>query len=177
MGREISRGRPATGRQKQLAVSVSDHQRAALEAASAKAGVSVAEEIRQRLNRTLYEDETFDEPTRELAEDIRRLAHEITAQAGSITLPRVLEALAEAIKTWMELTQTEKKDEHGLYGVASWDVLGPNDPPTLGRTIAHTLFRAKPAKEKKRTTDPANLPLPLKCETPLFAGRRFASRR
>jgi ParG len=135
-------GRPATGKQKQLGVSVNEEQRVALEAAAAEAGHSVAEEIRQRLDRTLYEDAAFDEPTRALAEDVRRLAHEVAAQAGALTLPRVHDALAEAIKTWLQLT----KPQPANIGAVS-DMLASSDPPTLGRTIAHTLHRARSAAD------------------------------
>ena len=72
------------------------------------------------------------------------LAQEIAAQAGSLTLPRVHEALAEAIKTWLELT----KPQRGDIGGAVSDLLGPSDPATLGRTIAHTLYRARPVERQ-----------------------------
>jgi hypothetical protein len=62
-------GRPATGKQKQLGVSVNETQRVALEAAAANAGHSVAEEIRRRIERTFAEDER-DAQTQELIASI-----------------------------------------------------------------------------------------------------------
>jgi len=128
-------------RRRQIGVALDEPTREQLEKAAKENDRSIADEIRQRLDRTLYEDYTFDKPTLILAEDVRRLAQEVAAQAGSLTLPRVHEALAEAIKTWLELIKPH-------IGGAVSDLLGPSDPATLGRTIAHTLYRARPVERQ-----------------------------
>jgi hypothetical protein len=142
------RGRPATGKQKQLTVSVNEEQRAALEAASAKAGHSVAEEIRRRLDRTLYEEDTFDPQTRKLAEDIRDFAHEIEriTQLKWHAYPKAHEALAEAIKTWL----AGMKPPFAPSEAASDLLWGQDDPQTVGRMLARTHRRTKEMRVRAR---------------------------
>jgi hypothetical protein len=78
----MARGRPPTGKQRQLPVSLSESQRTALEAASKKAGHSLAEEVRRRLDRTLYEDQ-FDAPTREFIEAVTDWSYSVARETGA----------------------------------------------------------------------------------------------
>ena len=142
-------GRPATGKLKQLAVSIGEEQRAELEAAAAKAGHSVAEEVRRRLLRASYEN-TFDAQVRELADDVRQLAQEVVAQAeGPLDHSMVHKALAEAINEWLRLTPPLAvfDEEHKKFYPA---VMKNKDPVTLGRTIALTLWRTRQQRADER---------------------------
>lgn len=99
-----------------------------------KSSLGVSEEIRRRIDLTLAAD-VYDEPTRELAADIMAIAHEISQQAGLGSSwhnnRKANEALAAALQTWLE----------GLKPMPSGgvsDLFGPDDPATLGRTIARS---------------------------------------
>jgi hypothetical protein len=138
-------GRPATGRQKQIAVSLGEEQRAELEAAAAQAGRGVAEEVRARLNRTFDEDR-LDEGVREFADEIRKLAQNVVAQRGPLTSHKVYKALAAGIELWLELIQPPQPI------LPEPDLMGSDDPATVGRTIALTLYRT-PGSKRQRQAD------------------------
>jgi hypothetical protein len=136
-----------------MGVALSDELRKKLEAASTAAGHSIAEEIRLRLERTFQVD-TYDAATRELAADVLWIADEINRQSVSWHLyPKAREALTEAIRTWIEITAPKRKikmPQPGrmvpVPGVS--DLFGPDDPATLGRSIARLYERVKPELEK-----------------------------
>src|SRR5262245_4422164 len=90
---------------KQLKVSLPDDLRERIEKASADSGLSLGEEIRRRLERTLDED-AQDVKTRELVDDIRRLAVMVFAHTHAKhrwhAHPKSHEALTEAVATWLE---------------------------------------------------------------------------
>lgn len=67
---------------KQLKVGLDDALRSQLEAAAARSGRSLADEIRQRLEWTLDLEPVEDESTRELARAVTRLAAEIELETG-----------------------------------------------------------------------------------------------
>jgi hypothetical protein len=68
-------------KQKQLPVSLTPHLRRHLEAAAAKSGVSLGEEVRQRLFRS-FADETVDQLTRDLAAAIIGFALDVKLETG-----------------------------------------------------------------------------------------------
>jgi len=65
----------------QLKITMPDDLRAKLDQASAKSSLSVAEEIRSRVERTLQED-AADPPTRELKDTVQKLAELVKLQTG-----------------------------------------------------------------------------------------------
>jgi|SRR5262249_45249678 len=67
---------------KQLKVSLPDDLRARLDAASAKSGASVAEEIRNRVEAS-FAREAADQPTRDLVEGVAAMAAEIERETGA----------------------------------------------------------------------------------------------
>jgi hypothetical protein len=72
---------PRGSRQKQLAVALPEDIRARVEAAAGQSGHSLAEEIRQRLERTV-EDDAIDPETRKLMEAVELLAQLVKIQTG-----------------------------------------------------------------------------------------------
>jgi hypothetical protein len=120
---------PLAAKQKQLPVALPAETRALLETAAVAGGHSLAIEIRRRIDRTL-DEETFDQQTRELADSIMWMADEVSRQVGSPwhSTKKGRHAVAVAIQQFMQATAP-------LEGTSE-DLFGPDDPPTLGRTIA-----------------------------------------
>jgi hypothetical protein len=104
--------------------------------------LSLSDEIRTRVNRTLFID-SYDQSTRLLAEDVMWLADEISRQVGSTWSysHNGHLALGTAIQTWLEINAPP------LHGAAS-DLFGPDDPTTLGRSVARHYQRVKSEMEK-----------------------------
>ncbi len=104
--------------------------------------LSLSDEIRQRINRTLFLD-TYDDATRAFAEDVMWLANEISRQVGSTWSfsHNGHLALGTAVQTWLEINAPP------LQGAAS-DLFGPDDPTTLGRSVARHYQRVKSEVEK-----------------------------
>jgi len=128
---------------KQLKVSLDDDLRAKLEASSVASGKSLGEDIRDRLERTFAED-LIDPKTRDLTDDIQGLAGELAAQSHTWHAhPKAFEAFTEAVKTWLEFQRPRRKG----VGVSDMIDASIDDPQTLGRTIARTLWRVKQAAE------------------------------
>jgi hypothetical protein len=98
----------------------------------------ISEEIRRRLDQTLYLDQ-FDVQTRELADDIMRLAVQVRLDTDVAWYenPRAFETFSVAVAEWL------KSLEPPQHGAAS-DSFGPDDPQTLGRAIArhHAQFKS-----------------------------------
>jgi hypothetical protein len=133
---------PVEKKQRQFAVALPPDIRDQLQAAADTAGHSLAEEIRRRINRTLYED-SFDEPTRKLATAVKWLAEEVSRQSEVPwhSNPRAQKALAAAIQDRLEITAPP------WQGAAS-DLFGPGDPATLGRAISRSYQRVDAEMEK-----------------------------
>jgi hypothetical protein len=137
---------PPGEKQKQVPVAFPAALRDRLDAAALNAGHSFAEEVRQRILRTIIEDAVADAKTRELARDVIGLVTDIHALAGSVwhRHPDVHQAVVEAVKTWLEgIAPPEMKSRaaHDLLGFLTAD-----DPLTIGRTIARQRLakRARP---------------------------------
>ena len=119
------------GRLRQLSFTVDDELRQWLEKSAKAAGNrSVADEIRVRLARSLFADDEYDEPTRQLADDVMELANAIKEQGTNRVAwhdhPQAREALIQAIVTFLESTALPAVDTE----------FGPDDPLTLGRAAA-----------------------------------------
>jgi hypothetical protein len=137
---------PAALRKKQFNVALDDDTRASLEKIATEHGQTVADEIRQRLDRTLLEDEKFDELTRHLGSTVMDLAASIQRHGAKGVAwhqhPKAFEALTQAIMTWLEGQKPPEADP---------DLFGPDDPLTLGRSIALALlFQARGSEELYR---------------------------
>jgi hypothetical protein len=65
----------------QLKITMPDELRAQLDQASAKSSLSVAEEIRSRVERT-FQEEAADPPTRELMDAVQKIAELVKLQTG-----------------------------------------------------------------------------------------------
>src|SRR5262249_15593412 len=147
LGRKMS-----GGRQKQMGVALPDDLRAKLDAAAVESGISLAEEIRRRLERSFTQDaneKAQDPKTRELADDVMRLAEAITYQAKHEgdrswvwhSNAATHAALAEALRTWMDIISGRSDTPSDL----PVGLLGRSDPPTLGRATARHLQSLKAA--------------------------------
>jgi hypothetical protein len=138
---------PLEKKQRQLAVALPAEIRDRLQMAADTAGHSLAEEIRRRIERTLRED-ALGPDLRELLADVAWLAYEIDRQVGISSswcaLPKANDALAEALRARLQMLKPKRI---GTVPGAS-DLMGPDDPPTLGRSIARLYERIKPELEK-----------------------------
>ena len=134
---------PLEKKQRQLAVALPPNLRNWLEAAANVAGHSIAEEIRRRLALTVERD-GMDAETRALLEAVGWMADEIRRQSGADwhDFPKATEALAAAIHTWLEIIKPKESS------TAASDLFSPDDPPTLGRSIARHYQRFKIEREK-----------------------------
>lgn len=98
----------------------------------------VSNEIRHRIDRTLYED-GFDQKTRELAADIMEIAGELQRQTGvTWHLNRSAhQALVEAVRWWLDSIKPPMND------VATASDLFVGDPLTRGQSVAQSWQRIK----------------------------------
>jgi hypothetical protein len=96
--------RHVRGPKKQLNVALSDSVRAQLEAASKEAGHSIAEEVRQRLERSFFGDGPVDQKTRDLAAAVSRFARLLEHDRGLPwhADPTTHAALGELISIWLQ---------------------------------------------------------------------------
>jgi hypothetical protein len=103
----------------------------------------VSEEIRRRIALTLEQD-AIDPATRELLAAVTWIAGELHRQSRASwhAFPKAHEALSVAIQTWLEMVKPKEP------GGAANDLLSPDDPPTLGRSIARHYQRFKAEMEK-----------------------------
>ena len=92
------------GPKKQLNVALSDDLRTQLDAASREAGRSIAEEVRQRLERSFFGDASMDQKTRDLALAIGRFARLLEHDRGSAwhVDTTTHAALGELISMWLQ---------------------------------------------------------------------------
>jgi hypothetical protein len=123
---------------KQMGVGLPAELRERLEAASAGAGHSLAEEIRQRLERTFKED-TLDPVTRELITGIINLAETIRLDLGAAwyAYPAIHEAFAAAIAQRLAgyVPPSTPGAEAAVRDLLGAGLSHPQDSPeTIGRT-------------------------------------------
>jgi hypothetical protein len=106
--------------------------RTKLDTAAAESGLSVAEEIRSRVARTLDHD-VRDQRTTALAAKIVWLAEQLKREKGFdwFAHPRANEAFAEAVNVAI----THHKRAENSVPAASDLMWGDDDPKTLGRSI------------------------------------------
>jgi hypothetical protein len=125
----------------QMSIALPPALHANLEAAAKRAGHSLGEEIRQRVQRTFQQEEASDATTRELADEIIATINDVHAVAKGGTWhshSEVHRAAIEAVKTFLEgLAPREVVTENDL------GFLGADDPGTIGRTIARQRLRAR----------------------------------
>jgi plasmid stability protein len=122
---------------KQLKVSLPDDLRARLDAASAKSGRSVGEEIRGRIEAT-FTQEAVDKSTRELAENVARLAAEIERERGAAWHKHAgaHEVLALAIQLWLEPLKPKGPT---AFGDRPHATTSEDDPHKLAALIVHRI--------------------------------------
>jgi hypothetical protein len=116
---------------KQMGVALSDDLRSKLEAHSAARNVSIAEEIRRRLEMS-FERDALDDPTRDIVAAAIWIADDITAQVGPHwhATQKGRQAVAAGIRLYIEKMLPPVKEGAGE------DLFGPDDPETLGRASA-----------------------------------------
>jgi hypothetical protein len=122
---------------KQMGVALSDDLRGKLEASSAAKNVSIAEEIRRRLEMS-FENDARDSYTRALVSAAIWIADDIASQgAGAYwyATQKGRQAVAAGIRHFIEMLQPEAG--------AGEDLFGPDDPETLGRASARHYFKMK----------------------------------
>jgi hypothetical protein len=102
----------------------------------------ITDGIRQGIDRLML-DEQFDKETLELASNIKMLAKEIQRQTGADwhRSPAAHEAFSEAIRTWLDMHKPQRgiPTDQLEAGISS-----PDDPKTVGRTIARTMNNNPP---------------------------------
>jgi hypothetical protein len=118
--------------QTQLKITLPAEIRAELDLVSARSGLSLAEEIRRRLERTFAEDVGY-VPTRSLAWAVTWLCNEINRHTPWDKSPTAHEALAVAIGVIMGVSRPKETVENDAYA--------EDDAQTLGRSLARSFFK------------------------------------
>jgi plasmid stability protein len=127
-------------KQKQFKITLPDDLRARLEAAAAKSGRSIADEIRVRVEAALKRDE-LDKPTRDLLEGLALFPAEIALETGAAWHKHAgaWMALLEAIRRRMSrLVRLSNATE--TFGARPHRVSSADDPHEVGRWIEQILF-------------------------------------
>ena len=130
---------------KQMGVALPDYLRVELTAASAAANVSIAEEIRRRLDMS-FEYDALDDETQDLVSVAIWIAADITDQLGTYwhATQQGRRAVAAGIRLYIETLLPPPQ-------VADEDLLGPDDPETLGRASArHYQQQVKQSQDAAR---------------------------
>lgn len=130
---------PREESKKQMGVALPGRLREKLAASSAAANVSIAEEIRRRLEMS-FENDARDDYTQALVSAAIWIAGDITAQgAGAYwyATQKGRQAVAAGIRHFIETLQPAVR-----AGVGE-DQFGPDDPETLGRASARHYFQMK----------------------------------
>jgi hypothetical protein len=157
---------PAAARKQQLNVALDQNTRRLLESIAEDSQRSVADEIRQRVERTLLQDsllrgrgrdaeavirnylermlreeEQYGQATLELGWDIMELAHDVrfSDQVGWSMHSMVHAALVEAVTTWLNAIKPspDEDDKSVTEQMKQQDY----NPQTLGRTVAQLRIR------------------------------------
>ena len=124
---------------KQMGVALPDNLRGKLAVASEAASVSIAEEIRRRLERS-FENDARDDSTQALVSAAIWIARDITAQgAGAYwhATQKGRQAVAAGIRLYIEMMLPAVQAGRGE------DLFGPDDPETLGRASARHYWQMK----------------------------------
>jgi hypothetical protein len=134
---------------KQLKVNLPSELRGPLEAASAKAARSLAEEIRERLARSLLEDEA-DQKTRMLIAEFSQLAEEVRRDFGT-PWHADMNAHAALVAAVEDQLAFRKPKEVSAAVPALFGRANINDPPeAIGRALARRYRREKEEIEASR---------------------------
>jgi hypothetical protein len=123
---------------KQMGVALSDYLRGKLAVASEAANVSIAEEIRRRLERS-FENDARDDSTQALVSAAIWIAGDITAQGTGAywhATQKGRQAVAAGIRHFIEKLQPAVR-------TGGEDLFGPDDPETLGRASARHYIQMK----------------------------------
>ena len=132
---------------KQMGVALPDYLRGKLAAASAAANVSIAEEIRRRLEIS-FENDARDSYTQDLVSAAIWIAGDIASQgAGAYwyATQKGRQAVAAGIRHFIEMLQPE--------ACSGDDLFGPDDPETLGRASARHYFKMKQYEDERPMSD------------------------
>jgi hypothetical protein len=115
-----------------------------------RSDLGVSAEIRRRLEHT-FSEEVYDAKTRELAADVMWMADQIRRDTRIEwhAHRKAHEAFTAAVMNWLEGL---KPKEHESPAVEA--LFGPDDPQTLGRSIARLLRRFKEDIQEIRRLHP-----------------------
>lgn len=141
----MAKPKPPETKQKQLPVSLTPHLRRELEAAAAKSGVSLGEEVRQRLFKS-FADETVDARTRELADAVIGFAIDVKRETGREwhAHPAANRALRFAITARLARLKPEGDDMFKADELPANRMLtSSDDSETIGKMIEAFNFRSQ----------------------------------
>jgi hypothetical protein len=133
----MARAKPPETKQKQLPISLTPHLRRELEAAAAKSGVSLGEEVRQRLFKS-FADETVNTHTRELADAVIRFALDVKQETGRewYAHPAANRALRFAVTTRLARLKPEGDDTFRADELPNNRIItSSEDPQAIGQTL------------------------------------------
>jgi hypothetical protein len=142
-------------RQKQMGVALPDALRGQLEEASAKAGRSIAEEIRQRLERT-FEEDARDPVLREFVSDIIGLSIYLKGDTGSAwhEHPAAHAAFRSGVLALLEQYKPEGAPVFSPAVSSGLNIANSDDPETVGRALVRYLRRFKRQLGRMREIPP-----------------------
>ncbi len=130
-------------RQKQMGVTIPESARTQLEASSAAAGHSIAEEIRRRLERT-FEEDARDPVLRDFVSDLVELAQLVKLDTG-MAWHKDAASHAAFHSALLALLAQHKPEGPPVFTIAR-DLFGSgrsDDPETVGRALFRHLQRIK----------------------------------
>jgi hypothetical protein len=157
----MARAKPPETKQKQLPVSLTPHLRRELEAAAAKSGVSLGEEVRQRLFKS-FADETVDARTRELADAVIGFAINVKLETGFHWRlhPAANRALRFAITARLARLRPEGEAAFSAGELPPNRILTTSDDPeTIGTMIEAFDFKLQSNERARTAADRARLEL------------------
>lgn len=132
-------------RPKQLPVALTPHLRRQLEAAAARSGVSLGEEVRRRLFQT-FADETVDPRTRDLSEAVIGLALDVERETGNLwhQHPAANRALRFAITARLARLKPEGEAVFATGELPTNRIItSSEDPEAIGQTIETFDFKTR----------------------------------
>lgn len=145
------KAKPPETKQKQLPVSLTPHLRRELEAAAAKSGVSLGEEVRQRLFKS-FADETVDARTRELADAVIGFAIGVKLETGREwhAHPAANRALRFAVTARLARLKPEGDDMFKAGEMPNNRIItSSEDPQVIGQTIEAFDFKVQNDQKAK----------------------------
>jgi hypothetical protein len=142
--------KPSTGKQKQIAVSLTPDIRDFLEISSSAAGVSLSEEVRRRLVRTIQED-ARDQNLRSLINDIAGVVEILKFKTGVDWHSDA--ATHTALRAAILALVGERRPDgsplfsapHELFGAG---VSAGDDPETIGRQVVREYHLQKQSRSR-----------------------------